>query len=83
MVRILNKKSPFGAGKNHLHHILLNNDFSHLRTSLSLTFINGFISVGIFLIEPNFNSIELTLIYVFINIFLLIFFEYLNRRVKD
>ena len=81
-VRIINKTSPFSADNNHLHHILLNNGFSHLRTSLSLTFINFFICVGIFLIEPIFNSVELTVIYILINIFWLVFFEFLNRRSK-
>ena len=82
-VRVINKKSPFSADNNHLHHILLNNGFSHLRTSLTLTFINGVICIGIFLIEPNFNSFELTSIYILINIFWLIFFEYFNRRAKN
>jgi UDP-N-acetylmuramyl pentapeptide phosphotransferase/UDP-N-acetylglucosamine-1-phosphate transferase len=81
-VRIINKKSPFSADNNHLHHILLNNGFSHLRTSLTLTFINGLICIVIFLIEPYFNSFELTSIYILINIFWLIFFEYFNRRGK-
>jgi UDP-N-acetylmuramyl pentapeptide phosphotransferase/UDP-N-acetylglucosamine-1-phosphate transferase len=82
-VRAIRKKSPFSADNNHLHHILLNNGFSHLRTSLSLTFINGVICIGIFLIEPYFNSFELTSIYILINIFWLIFFEYFNRRGKN
>ena len=82
-VRLINKKSPFSADNNHLHHILLNNGFSHLRTSLTLTFINGVICIGIFLIEPNFNSFELTSIYILINIFWLILFEYFNRRTKN
>ncbi len=81
-VRIIRKKSPFSADNNHLHHILLNNGFTHLRTSLTLTFINGVICIVIFLIEPNFNSFELTSIYILINIFWLILFEYFNRRAK-
>ena len=82
-VRLINKKSPFSADNNHLHHILLSNGFSHLRISLTLTFINGVICIGIFLIEPNFNSFELTSIYILINIFWLILFEYFNRRTKN
>ena len=82
-VRIIRKKSPFSADNNHLHHILLNNGFSHLRTSLTLTFINALICIGIFLIEPYFNSFELTLIYILINVFWLIFFEYFNKRSKS
>ena len=82
-VRLLKKKSPFSADNNHLHHILLNNGFTHIRTSLTLTFINGVICIVIFLIEPYFNSFELTSIYILINIFWLIFFEYFNKRGKS
>ena len=60
LVRISNKKSPFAADRNHLHHILLDSGMTHLRTSLFLTFINWFNSILIFLLEQNFNSKELT-----------------------
>ena len=83
LVRVLRKTSPFSADNNHLHHILLNNGLSHLRTSITLTFINGVICIGIFLIEQYFNSFELTSIYILINTFWLIFFEYFNRRGKN
>ncbi len=80
LVRILKKKSPFAADRNHLHHILLDNGMTHLRTSLFLTFINWFNSILIFLLEQDFNSKELTIIYIAISLFWYIFFEYINRR---
>ena len=80
LVRILNKKSPFAADRNHLHHILLDSGMTHLRTSLFLTFINWFNSILIFLLEQNFNSKELTLIYIAISVFWYLFFEYINRK---
>jgi len=80
MVRILNRTSPFSADTNHLHHILLNSGISHLRTSLFLTFINLLNVTIIFLIEPSFNSKELTLIYIAISLAWYVFFEYMNRK---
>ncbi len=80
LVRVLNKKSPFSADTNHLHHILLNSGMTHLRTSLFLTFINWFNSILIFLLEQDFNSKELTVVYILISLFWYIFFEYLNRK---
>ena len=80
LVRILNKKSPFAADRNHLHHILLDSGMTHLRTSLFLTFINWFNSILIFLLEQNFNSKELTMIYIAISIFWYLFFEYVSRK---
>ena len=80
IVRLANKQSPFSADRNHLHHILLDNGMTHLKTSLFLTAINWFNCIAIFLIEQNFSSIELTFIYIFINIFWFVFFEVINRK---
>ena len=80
LVRILNKKSPFSADRNHLHHILLDSGMSHLHTSMFLTVANWCNCVLIFLLEPNFNSNELTLIYIAISLAWYVFFEYLNRK---
>ncbi len=79
-IRIINRKSPFAADRNHIHHILLDSGMSHLRTSLFLTVINWFNCVLIFLIEQNFNSKELTIIYIFISLLWFITFEYINRK---
>lgn len=80
LVRILNNKSPFSPDTNHLHHILLNSGMTHFRTSLFLTFVNCFNCIVIFLIEPNFNSKELTGIYIAISLVWYIFFEYMQRK---
>ena len=80
LVRIINKKSPFAADRNHLHHILLDSGMTHLRTSLFLTVINWFNCIAIFLMEQNFNSKELTIIYILLSLFWFFFFEYINRK---
>ena len=80
LVRILNKKSPFTADRNHLHHILLDSGMTHLRTSLFLTVINWFNCIAIFLLEQNFNSKELTIVYIIISLFWYVFFEFINRK---
>ena len=76
LLRILNKRSPFTADRNHLHHILLDSGMTHLTTSLFLTTINWFNCIIIFLLEQNFNSIELTTIYIVISLFWYLFFEH-------
>ncbi len=53
---------------------------THLRTSLFLSVINWFNCVVIFLIEPNFNSKELTVFYIVISLAWYMFFEFMNRR---
>jgi len=79
-VRILQKKSPFYADKNHIHHILINKNISHLNTSLILCMINTINLILIFLMESYFASIELTMIYVFLSFFWFGFFEYIRRN---
>ena len=78
-VRVLNKKSPFSADRNHLHHILIEKNISHFRTSLILCLINAINLIFVFLLEPSFNSIELTVVYIVISLFWFGFFEYLKK----
>jgi len=43
LVRILNRRSPFKADRNHMHHVLLDNGFTHIQTSLTfwaMTIVN-------------------------------------------
>jgi UDP-N-acetylmuramyl pentapeptide phosphotransferase/UDP-N-acetylglucosamine-1-phosphate transferase len=79
-LRIINLQSPFSKDKRwHLHHILLDKGMSHNKISLFLTFVSCFNCVVIFLLEPNFNSIELTKILFIIGFFWLSIFEYIRR----
>ena len=80
LLRIISKKSPFAPDRNHLHHILLDSGMSHFKTSLFLTVINWFNCIAIFLIEQNFNSKQLTIVYIFISLFWYIFFEFIKRK---
>ena len=80
IVRILNKKPLFVADRNRLHYILIDGGMTHFRASLFLTVINWFNCIIIFLLEQNFNSKELTIVYIVISLFWYIFFEYLNRK---
>ena len=76
----MKKKSPFSADRNHLHHILIDKNISHLRTSLILCLINALNLIFIFLLEPTFNSIELTGVYIAISLMWFGFFELLKNR---
>jgi len=78
--RVLEKKLSYTTHRNNLHHILIDRGMSHFRTSLFLTCTNWFNCLVIFLIEPNFNSKELLLIYLLIIIAWYIFFEFMNRN---
>ena len=80
LVRLLNGKSMFRADRNHIHHILIDKGISHLRVSLVLCLINAFNLIVIFLLESNFNSVELTGIYIGISLIWYGIFEYIKRK---
>ena len=80
LVRVLKKKSPFSADRNHLHHIILDKGISHLNAGLLLSFLNWFNCIIIFLLEQSFNSKALTLVYILLSLFWFGFFEYLKRK---
>jgi len=55
-IRILDKKSPFEADSNHIHHKLLRMGLSHGMASITLTLVNlGFIIMAYFLQDLNPN----------------------------
>ena len=47
LVRILNRKSPFKADRNHLHHVLLDNGLDHFGASLVLWSVTV-VNIGLF-----------------------------------
>ena len=49
LVRILNRRSPFKADRNHMHHVLLDNGFTHIQTSLTFWIMTIVNVIGYFL----------------------------------
>ena len=80
LIRILKRKSPFSADRNHIHHIFIDKGFTHVKTCMLLCMINFLNLAIIFLLEPLFNSVELTLIYIGINLFWFFIFEVFKRK---
>lgn len=61
-VRLLKKKSPFSADRNHLHHILLNTGLGHKEVSLILYIVNiVFVLIGFLLKDSNILIVFLTI----------------------
>ena len=72
--RILNKKSPFAADKNHIHHILLKT-FSH-KISLSIILFLSFSPIFAYeIFKVNF--------FIIITIFFIIYFWLINKKMKS
>lgn len=71
ITRIINKKNPFSADNNHIHHLLLNVFNNKLNTSIIVTFFT-LILPGIFNLIFEVNKIFLILLFLFFYIFLII-----------
>ncbi|MEZ4901050.1 MAG: MraY family glycosyltransferase [Spirosomataceae bacterium] len=77
LVRILNRRSPFKADKNHMHHVLLENGFNHFQVSATMWAMTLLNAVGYFLTyqfisntQAFFVLIGLFCVYLFIGYFL-------------
>jgi UDP-N-acetylmuramyl pentapeptide phosphotransferase/UDP-N-acetylglucosamine-1-phosphate transferase len=65
-IRILNKKSPFSADNNHIHHRLLSLIPNHLKVTLIIVSINAFIIVASLLLNMLSLNINLQFLLVLI-----------------
>ncbi len=57
-IRILNRRSPFSADRNHIHHFLLDLGFSHRKITLSV----GFAAIGFILVAFTLHNLSTTLL---------------------
>lgn len=56
LIRLRQKKHPFSADRNHLHHFFLDRKMSHLRTVLVIIIINLIIIIGNTLLFINYDN---------------------------
>ena len=80
LIRILKGKSPFAADRNHIHHIFIDKGFTHVKTSILLCMINLFNLCIIFALEPLFDSLKLTLIFIAINLIWFFIFQSIKKK---
>jgi UDP-N-acetylmuramyl pentapeptide phosphotransferase/UDP-N-acetylglucosamine-1-phosphate transferase len=76
VVRLLNKKSPFYPDRNHMHHVLIDNGFSHYNASLFLAGSNYIIVLILIYGSSLFNSyIMLGILILIYMLFILMFYK--------
>lgn len=74
IVRLWNKKSPFEADKNHIHHKLLKLDLTHKRSSFYIiTYYFAIVTVTYFLRHMNVNLL----------LFIVLFLGFLGAYIPD
>nr|WP_314544847.1 MraY family glycosyltransferase [uncultured Empedobacter sp.] len=74
-IRILRKRNPFSADKNHLHHQFLKLELTHIQTSIILVLINiFFIFIGYYFRNIEIN--KLFLIFIVLSISFVVSLRY-------
>lgn len=61
ILRLLNGKSPFAADRNHIHHILIDSNFSHTMAA-SLLLMSAMVIIGFALVFQGHRSLDLVII---------------------
>lgn len=82
VIRILNGKSPFEADRNHLHHILLDKGFSHLKASITLGILNIFVLFVFFFASKFLNQLNLLGIMVLLYALIALYFYKQKRALQ-
>jgi UDP-GlcNAc:undecaprenyl-phosphate/decaprenyl-phosphate GlcNAc-1-phosphate transferase len=80
LVRILNGHSPFKADRNHFHHILTDNKFTHLQTSLTMWSFTVFVVAGYFATRSLLTSTGACLVLIGLFVFYLSAGYFLKMR---
>ncbi len=66
VLRLVRGVSMFKPDRNHIHHILIDFGFSHSKASIFIGFINFLVASIMFVVIRNFNSLQSTIILLFI-----------------
>lgn len=86
-IRLINKKSPFSADRNHIHHILVDLGFSHVKSSMILALTNlVFVAFFIYLSFKSKQGYLIFFLFVFLTLgfylFYLLDYSFSNLRKK-
>jgi len=81
-IRILNKKSPFDADRNHIHHRMLKMGLTHLQTTFVLGCLN-LVSIVMVLVFNNLNNSWLIVLIFLLSISFNGMITYFIRSKKD
>lgn len=79
-IRIWDKKSPFKADSNHLHHRLLSIGMTHIQASLSLTFLTLLFFIIALFLQDFGNTPLVILLYTMMFIINILLFFYAEKE---
>ncbi|MFD1094249.1 glycosyltransferase family 4 protein [Salegentibacter chungangensis] len=83
IIRLKNGKTPFEADRNHMHHVLLDNGFSHKKASLLLGALNLAVIILYIMLSRDLKSIGMSLAMAGVFIAAGLLFEALRVKAKQ
>ena len=82
-IRILNGKSPFVGDRNHMHHLLIDSGFSHMKSTFIL-FAYNLVIFSSYLFFKQYLTNNSTLFYLFLNFLAYCFVgNYLSKKIDS
>lgn len=83
-IRIFNKRSPFSADRNHLHHMLLDRGYSHKKITICLSIASIlFIVLSYIALPLGTTKVILSQIILFFTAILLLYFANIRQQKKN
>jgi UDP-N-acetylmuramyl pentapeptide phosphotransferase/UDP-N-acetylglucosamine-1-phosphate transferase len=83
-IRIFNKRSPFSADRNHLHHMLLDRGYSHKKITICLSIASIlFIVLSYIALPLGTTKVILSQIILFFSAILLLYFANIRQQKKN
>lgn len=80
VLRLYQKKSPFNADRNHLHHVLLDCGLSHKQTGLTLGAVNILVILSFFISSYFFDQLGVIISMLLVIAIVTFVFEKLKHR---
>lgn len=80
IIRLMNKKKPFSPDRNHIHHVLVDLGWSHIKVSIVISLVNLFLILLVYCLNFYLSNIWLTLVMLIIVLFLVILLFKLNKN---
>lgn len=80
IIRLMNKKEPFSPDRNHIHHVLVDLGWSHIKASIVISSVNLLLILLIYFLSFYVSNTLLTIIMAIIVSFFIILLFKLNRN---
>jgi len=80
IIRLLNNKGPFSPDRNHVHHILIDFGWSHIKASVFIALVNVFMIWLILTLNESLTDIQLLAVFCIVSILVVLILFVMNTN---